>query len=55
MRDPEDEAALADTVWAALRQIEEKAYDIELAVRGISPERIRHYVFAFEGKTVLIG
>ena len=31
MRDPEDEAALADTVWAALRQIEEKAYDIELA------------------------
>ena len=46
---------MAETVWAALRLIEEKAYDIELAVRGISPERIRHYVFAFEGKTVLIG
>ena len=55
VRDPEDEAALAHTVWAALRQIEEKAYDMELVARGISPERIRHYGFAFEGKTVLIG
>ena len=55
VRDPEDEAALADTVWAALRQIEEKAYDMELVARGIFPERIRHYGFAFEGKTVLIG
>lgn len=55
VRDPEDEAALADTVSAALRQIEEKAYDMELVARGIFPERIRHYGFAFEGKTVLIG
>ncbi len=55
VRDPEDEKTLADTVSAALRQIDEKAYDMELAARGISRERIRHYGFAFEGKTVLIG
>ena len=40
---------------AALRQIEEKAYDTELIASGISRERIRHYGFAFEGKAVLIG
>ena len=55
VRDPEDEKTLADTVSAALEQIEEKAYDMELLSRGISQERIRHYGFAFEGKTVLIG
>ena len=55
VHDPEDEKTLADTVAAALRQIEEKAYDTELAARGILRERIRHYGFAFEGKTVLIG
>lgn len=53
--DPEEEASLADTVKTALAQIEEKAYDTELAARGISRERIRHYGFAFEGKKVLIG
>ena len=55
VHDSEDEKTLADTVAAALRQIEEKAYDSELAERGIPRERIRHYGFAFEGKTVLIG
>ncbi len=55
VHDPEDEDTLADTVTAALRQIEDKAYDTELTARGISRERIRHYGFAFEGKTVLIG
>lgn len=55
VHDPEDEKTLADTVASALRQIEEKAYDTELTVRGILSERIRHYGFAFEGKTVLIG
>ncbi len=55
VRDPEDEETLADTVSAALRQIKEKAYDTELLARGISQERIRHYGFAFQGKTVLIG
>ena len=53
--DPEDEKTPADTVVAALRQIDEKAYDTELTARGIPRERIRHYGFAFEGKTVLIG
>ena len=55
MHDPEDEKTLADTVAAALRQIEEKAYDMELTARGIARDRIRHYGFAFEGKKVLIG
>lgn len=55
VHDPEDEKTLADTVAAALRQIEEKAYDMELTARGIARDRIRHYGFAFEGKKVLIG
>ena len=55
VHDSEDEKTLADTVTAALQQIEEKAYDTVLAMRGIPKERIRHYGFAFIGKTVLIG
>ena len=47
--------SLADTVQAALEQIEEKAYDTGLTARGISRDRIHHYGFAFEGKKVLIG
>ena len=55
VHDSEEEETLADTVAAALRQIEEKAYDTELTARGIAKERIRHYGFVFAGKTVLIG
>lgn len=50
-----EEACLADTVAAAHRQIREKNYDTELTAKGIAPERIRHYGFAFQGKQVLIG
>ncbi len=53
--DPDEEETLADTLKAAHLQMEKKAYDTELAARGILGSRIRHYGFAFVGKTVLIG
>lgn len=52
---PRKEKNIEDTVNAALRQIEEKRYDEELVSSGFTAEGIRHYGFAFEGKTVLIG
>ena len=55
VHDEEEEKTLKDTVAAALAQIEEMQYDTKLLERGVKPERIRHYGFAFEGKTVLIG
>jgi hypothetical protein len=49
------EKNLQETVASALKQIEEKGYAQSLIDRGVKPEQIRKYGFAFKGKTVEIG
>ena len=48
------ERTLEETAQSALKQIEEKRYDIDLKERGIPTERILKYGFAFQGKECLI-
>ena len=55
VQEAEEEAALSDTVKAALEQIDRKEYASNLIAKGTPRERIRKYGFAFCGKNVLIG
>ncbi len=55
VQNPETEKELADTVKAALKQIEDRKYETAFVSKGIPREKIRKYGFAFCGKKVLIG
>ncbi len=50
----DEEKELADTAANALKQIEDRKYDVDLLQRGIPAEHILKYGFAFEGEKCLI-
>ena len=50
----DEESSLEDTAENALRQNEEKQYDVNLLARDIPAENIRKYGFAFRRKECLI-
>lgn len=52
---PRIDKSMKDTVLKALKQIDDKNYDVELIDRGFCKDQIFHYGFAFHGKCVLIG
>lgn len=52
---PRREKSLADTLKAALKQINDRNYETLFMAKGISKERIRKYGFVFSGKEILIG
>ena len=52
---PLREKNLQETVANARAQIDEKQYAAGLTAKGILPERIRKYGFAFRGKECLVG
>ena len=51
----EAKQTLEDAAAEALDQIDRMHYAANLEAKGIPPERIRKYGFAFDGKKVLIG
>ena len=49
------EKTLEETLAAALEQIAERQYAVQLEEKGIPKERIFSYGIVFDGKTVLVG
>lgn len=45
---------MEDTVAAAHKQMEDKRYEDLFSLKGIGPERLKKFGFAFQGKEVLI-